>query len=125
MTATKDPIRHNPTSPVDALPVDVDTIRSTITRALEQGPLPRYEDLEDLEGLLRGHIGLLLPIAAAAIDVLPQNSVERDGQSAILSIARDRLSEGMGPGLSSAHTHVRQLAHSCRALLRYAEDGAV
>lgn len=117
MTATA---RPDPTeAPADTLPVDVATILATIERALTQGPLPRYEDLEELEGLLRGHIGLLLPMAAAAVDKLDRGSVEWYGQTTMLDVARHRLEEGLGEGMVSAKVHVAQLAYSCQALLAY------
>lgn len=107
-------------TPSGGAPVDVATIRDTVTRALEQGPLPRYEDLEMLEQLLRGHINLLLPDAEKAVDQLDRGSVEWYGQRTMLDVARHRLDEGLGEGMVSARVHVSQLAHSCRALLAYA-----
>ncbi|MDT0377560.1 DUF6415 family natural product biosynthesis protein [Streptomyces sp. DSM 42041] len=96
----------------DALPVDPDTIRATIGRALIEGPAPRYATLEELEGLLRGHVQLLLPEAQEA--GAPRN---------LLASVRVHLKEGMGEGLVSARVHVRQLAHDARALLRHVEAG--
>ena len=107
----------------DALPVDVDTIRATVDRALTHGPVPRYQDLQDLEQLLRGHMQLLLPLAETAVDTLWHGSVDWYTERATLDIARSQLNEGLGSGLVSAHGHVRQLAYSCRTLLRYAEAG--
>lgn len=117
--------RPEPTgrAPADALPVDVDTIRATVARALAPGPAPEHEDLVELEGLLRGHVQLLLPIAEKAIDQLWRGSVDWYSKRSWLDIARDRAKKDLGHG-PAAHTHVRLLAHDCRALLRYAEgDG--
>lgn len=96
-------------TPADAPPVDVDTIRTTVERALVQGPVPRYATLEELEGLLRGHLQLLLPYAQRA-----------GAGAAFLEGVRQHLADGMGHGLMSARIHVRQLAHDTRALLAYA-----
>lgn len=117
------PERSGRTS-ADALPVDVDTIRATVARALAPGPAPDREGLVELEELLRGHIQLLIPIAEAAVDKLWRGSVDWYGKRSWLDIARDRLKKGLGyVGSTTAHTHVRLLAHDCRALLHYAEAG--
>jgi hypothetical protein len=100
----------SPLEPADALRVDADTIRVTVERALEQGPTPRYAKLEELEGLLRRHLKILLPEAKKAGAV-----------RGLLAAVRSHLADGMGEGLMSARIHVRQLAHDTRALLRYVE----
>lgn len=102
-------------------PVDVATIRATAERALTVGPSPRYEQLEELEHLLHGHLKLLLPIAEAAVNALDRGTVEWYGQRTVLDTARGHMDEGMGEGLVSARVHVRQLGHDTRALLRYAD----
>lgn len=117
------PARPEPPEPAPAAdPIDVATIRATVERALAHGPMPCREDLAEAEELLRGHIQLLLPIAEAAVDQLWRGGVEWYGKRSWLDIARDRVGRGLGSGVS-AHTHVRLLAHDCRALLRYAEAG--
>ncbi|MDT0381453.1 DUF6415 family natural product biosynthesis protein [Streptomyces sp. DSM 42041] len=123
MTATKDPIRHNPTSPVDGLPVDVGTIRTTVDRALQQGPAPERDDLVLLEQLLRGHIQLLLPLGEQAVEQLDRRTVEYVGQRQALNIARYRVGKRLCYDRATAHTHVRLLAQDCRGLLRYATGG--
>lgn len=118
------PATVTPPEPVGPAPVDVTTIRATVDRALEQGPLPAREVLVELEQLLRGHIQLMLPIAEAAVEQLDRGSVEWYEQRTWLDVARDRAGWGLGIGLTTAHTHVRLLAHDTRALLRYVEDAA-
>lgn len=105
------PATATPPEPTGQVPVDVATIRGTVARALSEGPAPRYAVLEELEGLLRGHVDLLLPIAQAA-----------GAGPAVLEGVRQHRADGMGCGLMSARVHVRQLAHDARALLRYAEE---
>lgn len=110
MPTTAKPPESADEAPATALPVDADTIRATVVRALEQGPVPRYDDLVGLEGLLRGHLQLLLPEAEKA-----------DAASGLLTTVRAHLADGMGAGLVSARIHVRQLAHDTRALLGWVE----
>lgn len=111
----------DPTPASDPLPVDVDAVRATVARTLKLGPAPCHEDLVELERLLRSHVELLLPLAEKAVGRMSRGSVEWYGQRSWLDIARSRAARGLGVGLITAHTHVRLLAHDCRALLRYAE----
>jgi hypothetical protein len=116
--------RPDPAEPVpDSEPVDVEAIRQAVHSALAQGPMPRYEDLADLEQQLRAHIGLLLPIAEAAVDKLWRGGVEWYDKRCFLDLARDRMTHGLGTGIVSARMQVTHLAHDCRALLRYAQAG--
>lgn len=98
-------------------PVDVDTIRHTITRALAEGPLRRCEDYVELEALLRGHIHLLLPDADASADQLWRGSVEWYRLRCRLDGIRRTVDRGLGPGLQSARDQVVQMARDCRWLL--------
>ncbi|EST35767.1 hypothetical protein N566_17315 [Streptomycetaceae bacterium MP113-05] len=120
MPATATPPESPGPAPVDELPVDVATIRATVDRALEQGTLPAREDLVELEGLLRGHIQLLLPVAEAAVEQLAPGTVEYVGQRQVLNIAAYRTGRPLAHNRATAHTHVRLLAHDARALLAYA-----
>ncbi len=94
------PITSPEPAPADAGaddPIDVATIRTTVERALTQGPLPRREDLVEAELLLRGHIQLLLPIAESKVEALAVGTVEYVGQRQALNIARYRVGRGLGP----------------------------
>lgn len=122
MTATATPPEPTDQAPADALPIDVVTIRATITRALRDGPAPAHDDLVLLEQLLRGHIQLLLPEGERAVEQLKPGKVDYVGQRQVLNVARDRVQKGLPSNPATAHTHVRLLAHDCRALLRYAEE---
>lgn len=106
--------------PAETAPVDLEMIRATVDRALAQGPVPPHRELVELEELLRGHIGMLLPLAETAVGKLWRGGVEWYGKRAWLDIARDRVGMGLGHG-TAAHTHIRLLGHDCRALLRYAD----
>lgn len=97
--------------------IDVDEINRTIRDALADTPPRRYEELTELEELLRGHIQLLLPAAEAAVAELWRGSVQWYDGSTRLSNIRRHLEQGLGDGLRSAQRHVAHLAHSCTWLL--------
>src|SRR5262249_28135663 len=96
---------------VTAYPVDAGLMESTIRRALagRAGPLP-YQELVELEQLLRGHMQLLLPSVQEGTDYLSQAPDEWHRRVRAIDEARQRLAQGLGNGLLSASVHVNALA---------------
>lgn len=93
--------------PAEADRIDVDAIRRVVDRVLPaQGSRPASADAEELEGLLRGHLQLLL--------------------SAVRTASRDRAATAAEQLLDceldgSPDDRVRLLALDCRWLLRYVD----
>ena len=109
----------------DATPIDADTVRSTIARVSEtRAVLPQYQDLVNLQQLLRGHLRLLLPLAQARANRLNRGSTLWYQRQTTIDRARLALDEGMGDGLRSAALHVQELSRHCEFLLNsHCEDG--
>lgn len=96
------------------------TIRDTIARAhATAAVLPQYQDLVELEQLLRGHLGLLLPSAQASTNRLNRGTVLWHLRQTTIDRAWRALAEGMGDGLRSAAVHVQELARVCQFLLSW------
>ncbi|MEC4019404.1 DUF6415 family natural product biosynthesis protein [Streptomyces sp. H27-D2] len=109
---------RNQTTEADLEPVDRDTIQKTIGRGLTERSAPlRYEELAELEQLLRGHIHLLLPAVEAKVDRMWHGGREWYGHRARLDGIRRQVEQGLGVGLISAQLQVHQLARDCRWLL--------
>ncbi|MFF2807675.1 DUF6415 family natural product biosynthesis protein [Streptomyces sp. NPDC058000] len=102
----------------EPLPVDVETMSTTIRRALRLGfGRPAPATLNDLEQELRGHIALLLPEVRESARQLRPSSIEAHRLKARLDGIERQTSRGLGQGVLSAHIQVRQLARDCQYLL--------
>ncbi|UQA97460.1 DUF6415 family natural product biosynthesis protein [Streptomyces halobius] len=100
--------------------IDVDRIALTIDHALaERRVLPPYEELTDLEQLLRRHIQLLLPVVQERTNGMDRGSAAWYERQAALDSVRHLVDRGMGNGLMSATVHVQELGRACRFLLDY------
>lgn len=111
MTASPDPQSDS---------TDAEVIRTTIERARAKcSVLPQYQELVELEQLLRRHLELLLPDAQASTDRLNRGTVLWYQRQRTLDRIRRVYAEGMGDGLRSAALHVQELARSCQFLLNW------
>ncbi|SHL76385.1 DUF6415 family natural product biosynthesis protein [Streptomyces yunnanensis] len=100
------------------VPIDVETMRRTIDRALALRSTPlELEELEDLTLLLRGHINLLLPSAQAATDKLWPGSIEWCCGMGRLSTVRFHCEQTIEASMLTAPVQVSRLAHDCQWLL--------
>ncbi|MGP3951187.1 DUF6415 family natural product biosynthesis protein [Streptomyces sp. 7N604] len=103
--------------------IDVDSIALTIDQALtRRRVLPPYQELVDLERLLRGHLQLLMPIVQKDTDALDRGTPEWYQQQTCLDHTRQALAQGLGEGLQSAASHVEDLGRMCRILLNYQQE---
>ncbi|MEC4016198.1 DUF6415 family natural product biosynthesis protein [Streptomyces sp. H27-D2] len=106
-----------------ATTIDRDTMQKTISHGLTERSTPlRFEELTELEQLLRGHIHLLLPGVEAKVDRLWHGGREWYRHRAHLDGIRYQADQGLGAGLLSAQLQVRQLARDCRWLLEQHPD---
>lgn len=112
---------RNQAAAADSAAIDVDRIALTLDRALAHRlVLPPYEELADLEQLLRGHIQLLVPIVQADTDRMPRGIPAWEQRQATLDVVPHLLGHGLGEGLmSAASVHVHELGRCCRFLLDY------
>ncbi|MET8681436.1 DUF6415 family natural product biosynthesis protein [Streptomyces sp. NPDC004647] len=100
--------------------VDADVIGRTVERALaRRAALPPFQELLDLEEILRGHIELLAPIVEAQAARMNRGNTAWYQRRSSLDRARRALSDSMGAGLQSADIHIRELGRVCRSLLDY------
>ncbi|WP_432092209.1 DUF6415 family natural product biosynthesis protein [Streptomyces sp. bgisy100] len=98
--------------------IDQETIQAVIDRALRTGTGRLVMDeLTEMEELLRGHIGLLLPDAEAAADRLWHGSLTWYQCRARLDGIRRQLKQDLGDRPLAAHIQVTQLARDCQWLL--------
>ncbi|QHC23159.1 DUF6415 family natural product biosynthesis protein [Streptomyces sp. GS7] len=107
----------------EGIPVDVETMRRTIDRALvlRSKPLVRTE-LEELEGLLRGHIEVILPDAVQRTERLWRGSREWYLDRSTLGTVANNVRLGLGDEPMGNYVHVTRLARDCGWLLsRHAE----
>ncbi|AJC53650.1 DUF6415 family natural product biosynthesis protein [Streptomyces sp. 769] len=101
-----------------AAPVDEGMIRSTLVRAQDLRDTSLCTDeLAELDGLLRGHIAVLLPEAQAATDKLWRGGMEWSRRTGRLSEIRFRSEQGLGAGRLSALVQINLLARDCEWLL--------
>ncbi|WEB38573.1 DUF6415 family natural product biosynthesis protein [Streptomyces yunnanensis] len=93
-------------------------IRSTLVRAQDLRDTSLCTDeLAELDGLLRGHIAVLLPEAQAATDKLWRGGMEWSRRTGRLSEIRFRSEQGLGAGRLSALVQINLLARDCEWLL--------
>ncbi|MFF2811353.1 DUF6415 family natural product biosynthesis protein [Streptomyces sp. NPDC058000] len=107
------------------IPVDIETMRRTIDRAvvLRSKPL-EPEELEDLVLLLRGHSNPLLPGAQAATDVLWRGSLEWSRGMGRHGTIRFHCEQSLGTDALLAHVQISQLARDFQWLLASRPAGA-
>jgi hypothetical protein len=91
----------------DPRPVDIATMRETITRVLPQRA--PSEDPETLTAQLRGHIELIIPELEQAARKLPRCYPPRENALVAAWVARKALNADPAPGL-------RDLAYTLRGL---------
>ncbi len=92
-------------------------MRTTAHRLLAQGTaFPRYDDLQDMLLLLRGHLALIVPETEALARSLCDRHTAHGPALAAVASARERLTAGPGSGPVSAVEHARSLAHELRTL---------
>ncbi|MFJ9760064.1 DUF6415 family natural product biosynthesis protein [Streptomyces sp. NPDC101149] len=103
-------------------PVDIDTMRHSISRLIG----PDTESLEGpelagLTGLLRGHMQLIIPEIEQAAGNLPRDDVPRYCALACIGEARTKLRAPAGDGPDRAAAYARRLARSLAALCDHYE----
>lgn len=104
--------------PPGAGPVDADTIRATVARALLRSSCPPERALlEEQFTLLCGHVALLLPDMRARVEQLPPRTADRYTLSIRLDDHRAQIGRPLAEGEDDAHAQVRRLALACRWLL--------
>lgn len=108
-----------PTAPAPGdLPIDVGTIETTITAALRTGTGSMHAgEIVDLDLMLRGHIGLLLPPVREAAERLWHGSLEWHRKTARLDGIERQTGQGLGDNPFSGLIQVQLLARDCRWLL--------
>ncbi|MFJ9855204.1 DUF6415 family natural product biosynthesis protein [Streptomyces sp. NPDC101150] len=99
-------------------PIDADTMRKTIRRALQLGT-GRLEltSMTALEEELRGHIALLLPEAREAAHHRCPAGGESHERTSRFDGIEQQMKQGLGEGQLSAHVQVQQLAKDLQYLL--------
>ncbi|MGW0823560.1 DUF6415 family natural product biosynthesis protein [Streptomyces sp. NPDC002845] len=111
-----------PEAGIEALPIDVATMRAAVDRVLARGAEPLSdEDLETLRRQLRGHIQLLIPAVERAAVRLPRGHRARDRALCCVGEARVRLRLGRGDTLFVRVSVVHRLARSVRTLCGHLE----
>jgi hypothetical protein len=74
-------------------PVDLATMRATVSRMIGPGAQPPTGDeLDTLTSMLRGHIELIIPVVDQAARKLPQYYPLRNGGLVAVWLARKKLS---------------------------------
>ncbi|MFJ9417833.1 DUF6415 family natural product biosynthesis protein [Streptomyces sp. NPDC101227] len=99
-------------------PIDADTIRGTIRRALQLGSgRLDLSSMVMLEEELRGHIALLLPEAREAAHRRWPAGGESHQRRARFDGIEQQMKQGLGEGPLSAHVQVQQLTKDLQYLL--------
>jgi hypothetical protein len=111
---------------IEALRVDLPTMRNTARRLLEPDAAPdgmtlAAGELDAVTLQLRGHLELLAPEVEQLALELPQESVPRYCALACVGEARGKLRADPGPGRSGAADHARRLARTLNALCEHYE----
>ena len=107
----------------DALPLDLETMRSTALRFLAEAEQPFAPgELEIRTLLLRGHAMLLISEVTSAAENLPRDDVPRACALACIGEANMRLKLQAHPGLDTRMAHAQRLARSVRALCDHYES---
>ncbi|GGV01672.1 hypothetical protein GCM10010211_81210 [Streptomyces albospinus] len=102
----------------DGIPVDVETMRRSIDRALVLRSQPlEHAELEHLEALLRGHIEVILPDALERTDRLWRGSQQWYLNRSTLGKIANNARFGLGDEPMRNWVQVSQLARDCGWLL--------
>nr|WSX25643.1 DUF6415 family natural product biosynthesis protein [Streptomyces tubercidicus] len=100
-----------PAQSLQALPLDIETMRRTARVALQYGrTLPPYEEVEALTEDLRGHLAEVLAAMAPMLARSDHGTREWDQARTLHDHARYQLDADPGPGLQSAAAHMKALA---------------
>lgn len=100
-----------------AIPLDIAMMRESSARILDpEAALPRHEDLQHREQLLRGHLGVIVPEVEALARLLPDGHTAQASALVAVGHARTRLAADPGAGLVSATGHAKSLARALRTL---------
>jgi hypothetical protein len=109
---------HRTEPRTDTLPPDIDTMRVSVSHALDETPQP--EELDTLGATLRGHIALLIPEIEQLAAKQPGDSVLRFCALACVGEARAKLRMGDGrPHLDVRVTVVQKLGRVAKALCEH------
>ncbi|MFM9698878.1 DUF6415 family natural product biosynthesis protein [Streptomyces europaeiscabiei] len=122
MTATPT-VRSSATGARNRVPLDIETMRDTARRLLdEDAEPPTPDELETLTLQLRGHILVAVPEVEAAAGPLPEEDVPRACALACVGEARMRLVLEAGPTLPAGIAHAQRLARSVNVLCDHHEN---
>ncbi|MFF0737728.1 DUF6415 family natural product biosynthesis protein [Streptomyces chartreusis] len=114
----------NSTATTTTIPaaVDIATMRHCISRLLGPDvPPPAGEELAVREGLVRGHMQLIIPEVERAALARGEDDVPRYCALACVGEARSKLSAPAGSGPDRALAHARRLARCLAALCDHYE----
>ncbi|MFD1659805.1 DUF6415 family natural product biosynthesis protein [Streptomyces caeni] len=105
---------------------DIAAMRETANRLLDPDATPEAlppaaDELERLTGLLREHLGLLMPQIEQLTERLPKDSIPRYCALACTGEARRKLAAAPSPAPGGAVAHARRLARSLTALVDHYE----
>ncbi|MGW2707231.1 DUF6415 family natural product biosynthesis protein [Streptomyces sp. NPDC001340] len=114
---------HPPaTAEQDQAPPDIETMRSSVRRALLDAPsMSGMSELDTLARTLRGHMQVLIPEVAAAAARQPQDGIPRHCALACVGEARRKLGIGNGETLPVRVAVTQKLARSVNALCDHIE----
>ncbi|MEV4438101.1 DUF6415 family natural product biosynthesis protein [Streptomyces sp. NPDC049577] len=99
-------------------PVDLETIRATVRRALVERPvLPRAEEALEITRALRSHLAVLVEAAVARRNQHRRNSGPWYLWETVIDRARRDMYQGPGCGLRSAVTHMQALGRTAEHIL--------
>ncbi|MFG2225401.1 DUF6415 family natural product biosynthesis protein [Streptomyces sp. NPDC048644] len=102
----------------DGLPVDAEIITATIRWTVRlAAKRPNRRTLLELQQLLRGHIGLLLPLVRESILGVRPGSIEAHQLTVRLDGIETQTRRELSPGPLLANVQVQQLACDCQWLL--------
>ncbi|GAA2387386.1 hypothetical protein GCM10010378_30600 [Streptomyces viridochromogenes] len=111
-----------PSATSAAQPLDIDTMRHSISRLLgPDAPPPASEELGVWEVLVRGHMQLIIPEVERAALARGLDDVSGYCALACVGEARGKLRSAVGPGAERAVVHARRLARCLAALCDHYE----
>lgn len=115
-------MNHTVTAGTAAPPLDIDTMRHTISQLMDPNvQLPVGEALDLVQQTLRGHMQLLIPEVEHLAWQRDKEDVPRYCALACVGEARGKLRTPAKPGEYGALTHTRRLARSLAALCDHHE----
>ncbi|MEU2900641.1 DUF6415 family natural product biosynthesis protein [Streptomyces sp. NPDC001273] len=115
-----------PAAEEQILPVDIVTMRETVSRLLDTDAMPETlppadDELADLIATVRGHIEVLAPEVEAAGRNLTPGSTRRYTTLGCVWEARSRLEGQPSPRFGGAPGYARRLARTLNALCDHYE----